>query len=839
MFMRCTTRLIILALALCISSPSTAIAFQVNDGESGNGADFPGDEWPPSAPTVASASPRKHSTMPPLEPLKGKSNGDGSTDDDGSGAKSGDGSTTVSTASTTTTTATTTSTAGDTTATTATTATSTSTSTSARSATTSGAQASNSTTTTTKSDADDDDVSTTATTTATATATATSTATTTSAGARPDANTTTATSTATPTPTSTASSTADPTAITTASSAAGGNGNGNATNSTNTTTVGTTNTTTTTVTTTTTTATTVPTTTLKRERLAKCHNNTKSRLQHLEPVVRRYPWLYFSDRSANSNSFSTYKFKFCPRPGKLSKARHDLLKFKQEGGAGSAGGGVGAGLGDTAEETAEAELERRTRDGHHILDGNDDDYNDDDGFNYLYNATVNISYAEGCEFPCSYRDDTDTEHYDERSGVAFGCTRIESMERDRPWIACNGTDDDAVLCQIGGFLGAVANASTTNPSGDVSKVALATRAGEDVTCHHYTDPDFWSPENTQHHAKNNGTTDLNGSFWSVAQIHRQLVSKRQEAVLLEETTALLQALEAMASSDEGKLSREVCDVLVASNAFNADWLQCGTKNKAGQSNQTFAGLLKAVIAPTVAQASDEANETRVVQMKTKYICDWKETGVPKATSAITDLTGTGPGKCWDEAGTTKCTQIDIEVSHACCCRYNPAFDDSIDDQGDYDSKNFHTCFANYSALQANDHTKDKCDDYRNKEKVYLMFAAIPVILLLWISERWEQRHQKTLFVSANSWFSDLVCMFGLIPPLNFMENRKGSIIVSCFLGTLASLIFREVAIPTRQGFQGALYWLFLLYPMFICRTATNKKLGSFLGVCYCVMFAYL
>ena len=30
MFMRCTTRLIILALALCISSPSTAIAFQVN-----------------------------------------------------------------------------------------------------------------------------------------------------------------------------------------------------------------------------------------------------------------------------------------------------------------------------------------------------------------------------------------------------------------------------------------------------------------------------------------------------------------------------------------------------------------------------------------------------------------------------------------------------------------------------------------------------------------------------------------------------------------------------------------------------------------------------------------
>lgn len=30
MFMRCTTRLIILALALCISSPSSALAFQVN-----------------------------------------------------------------------------------------------------------------------------------------------------------------------------------------------------------------------------------------------------------------------------------------------------------------------------------------------------------------------------------------------------------------------------------------------------------------------------------------------------------------------------------------------------------------------------------------------------------------------------------------------------------------------------------------------------------------------------------------------------------------------------------------------------------------------------------------
>ena len=599
--------------------------------------------------------------------------------------------------------------------------------------------------------------------------------------------------------------------------------------------------------------------------------------------MRRFPWLYFTDKGdtgGEKSSFSTYKYKLCPRPGKLSRSD----KFQLQGElhpAAAGGGGGGASAADTDEL---GELERVKR-SHTLFDDKDDDDSFDPEADYKDNATVAIKYTEGCEFPCTYRDTRDTSRYDERSGVAYGCTRIEEMEKDAPWIACNSgawTEDMALLCQIGGFQGPFAEnfsqSSPTNPSGDVSKVALATNEGEDVTCHHYLDQDFW---NVSHHpGKSNATVwykEPHGTYWSIAQIHRQLVSKRQEAVLLEETTALLKALEAMAASDEDKISRKVCDVLVASKAFNADWLQCGTEDKAKKSNQTFAGkfqqycnppaapqlyikcqtmhvltlatnltqpktfagLLKAVIQPAVEQTSDEANETRVVQMKTKYICDWNNVGVPQSTSRITDLTGRGPKKCWYESDADKCTQIDIEVSHACCCHYDPSLDNITADQKNLGSGSFHNCFANYSYYSSNDRTKDKCDYNRKHEKKWLAFAAGPVILVLWLSERWEQRHSRAFSISQETWFSDVACMFGLIPPLNFMENRKGSIIVSCFFGTLASLIFREVAIPTKEGFAGALYWLFLLYPMFICRTATNKKLGSFVGICYCVMFAYL
>ena len=66
-------------------------------------------------------------------------------------------------------------------------------------------------------------------------------------------------------------------------------------------------------------------------------------------------------------------------------------------------------------------------------------------------------------------------------------------------------------------------------------------------------------------------------------------------------------------------------------------------------------------------------------------------------------------------------------------------------------------------------------------------------------------------------FKDVFFMLGIISPINFMENRKGSLVVACMFGALAALIFREVLAPTGETFIDATVYLALLYPMFICR----------------------
>lgn len=138
-------------------------------------------------------------------------------------------------------------------------------------------------------------------------------------------------------------------------------------------------------------------------------------------------------------------------------------------------------------------------------------------------------------------------------------------------------------------------------------------------------------------------------------------------------------------------------------------------------------------------------------------------------------------------------------------------------------------------------TKLHCTQWADEYELNILGVLTLVItVILWISELLSgKRPMWGDSKTAAGLLKNMFCMFGLIRPINFMENRKGSFVVACMFGTLASLIFREVVNPTDTSFVKACFWTALLYPVFICRTCTNKTLGAYLGAFYSLVLTGL
>ena len=85
---------------------------------------------------------------------------------------------------------------------------------------------------------------------------------------------------------------------------------------------------------------------------------------------------------------------------------------------------------------------------------------------------------------------------------------------------------------------------------------------------------------------------------------------------------------------------------------------------------------------------------------------------------------------------------------------------------------------------------------------------------------------------------DALFFLNILSPVNLMENRMGSVVVACIFGTLAALIFTEIVQPDGAQFMSAIFWLFLLYPLFLCRSCRHKLGGSVLGLLYCLVFTF-
>lgn len=323
--------------------------------------------------------------------------------------------------------------------------------------------------------------------------------------------------------------------------------------------------------------------------------------------------------------------------------------------------------------------------------------------------------------------------------------------------------------------------------------------------------------------------------WSVVS-RTEAAPAVQDGELLKEIVTLLSSmglrdyLKADMPYDLCKLASDIGSDDTA--ALNPDWLNCNatTEQDLARGRQSLQGLLGTVIQPLINATARDAYRATNITTSVTYVCDeWR--------GDASNRTSIEYRYCSSDSSSSKCGHsglppetepgshvwIKVTIRHACAC------------QGASEQ-----CRIDYTSLRDNVGRADRCDKWRDERLVVLGMAALAVTLLVWLSERWELRLIRPSFSlpsSPTSALKDTFCCFSLVPPINFMENRKGSLVVATMFGCLASLIFRQIVAPTQKSLLESFGWLALMYPVFICQACSARLLGAALGATYCAMLA--
>lgn len=90
-------------------------------------------------------------------------------------------------------------------------------------------------------------------------------------------------------------------------------------------------------------------------------------------------------------------------------------------------------------------------------------------------------------------------------------------------------------------------------------------------------------------------------------------------------------------------------------------------------------------------------------------------------------------------------------------------------------------------------------------------AAVATVLV-WTAEYFAVRYTPgQCNVSLKCLALGPCFVWSLIPPMNFMENRKGSFVVASMYGALVAMIFLELVNPTKDSWINAMLWVGYVY----------------------------
>jgi len=171
--------------------------------------------------------------------------------------------------------------------------------------------------------------------------------------------------------------------------------------------------------------------------------------------------------------------------------------------------------------------------------------------------------------------------------------------------------------------------------------------------------------------------------------------------------------------------------------------------------------------------------------------------------------------------------FNVSILHACACE-----DASV------------KCRTGYAAHIALEQDRAKCDNYEAMEFPVIGITGIVIFVLVLMAERRVAETYQPLILCESLTrhpkflLKDVAFFLNILSPVNLMENRRGSVVVACIFGTLAALIFTEIVQPNGAQFLRATFWLFLLYPLFLCRSCHDRLSGSVLGLVYCIVFTF-
>ena len=227
----------------------------------------------------------------------------------------------------------------------------------------------------------------------------------------------------------------------------------------------------------------------------------------------------------------------------------------------------------------------------------------------------------------------------------FGCvygTFNDNHPHEPFWC---GEDRESALCQIGPFNRINDDSDhhqPVNPDGTITEVSMATLpATEGVSCNesYYQNKHYFSDKHQDRAS--------NGDVWSIVQVHQRILPRRQEAVLLLQAAAFLDA------------AAQIKDMLYIPDVRLKGGLclkQDGTLADTCQKNQrtSFYNFMNTTMRQVLSQTAGEANATQDVQLAMRYICQRGLTGRPDSALNITDS-----GHNFE---------ITVDVRHECCCK---------------------------------------------------------------------------------------------------------------------------------------------------------------------------
>eukprot|EP00038_Savillea_parva_P000810 m.98816 g.98816 ORF g.98816 m.98816 type:complete len:1089 (+) comp10280_c0_seq1:404-3670(+) len=355
---------------------------------------------------------------------------------------------------------------------------------------------------------------------------------------------------------------------------------------------------------------------------------------------------------------------------------------------------------------------------------------------------------------------------------------------------CNGSES-TVLCQLAAF-----DVNHEPFNNEIPVETTLARAGNS--------PTLW--ECTTGLA--NTVLAPNGG-WQLRSVQNVSSPYIRQAKLLKQAELFIDAISTGGELVDRFVSSNLCPTLTASSTeFN---ITC-TRPKLGT-------LLRRLVLPIMDETITDSEEDVRLATTVTYACLPNVRGVP-----LVNLTeATLPNNASHDSS----LEFNVTIGHACCC-----------DAATVDCR---TGYAEHIALQQD---RAKCDDYQALEFQVIGIAGLIVFVLVLVAERraaetYEPvllcesvtRHPKYLL-------KDCFFFLNILSPVNLMENRRGSMVVASIFGTLAALIFTEIVQPNGAQFLRATLWLFLIYPLFLCRSCHERLAGSILGICYCVVFTF-